>query len=183
MLADGRVLWVGSLNGLDRITSDTITPFGKKDGLVTPDTQSLYAERPGTILVASDLPDGLAWLSNGRASRLHSPSGENNFVITTDGDKGLWLSNRESGLIHIPKENKAAEVFPWDVLGNHSATAMAFDPKKRGLWLAFSPGALVFFQTGQIKERYLLDQAKVLPIHETFRSIRMGRSGLDLTRD
>ena len=158
VLADGRALWVGSMNGLDRITSDTITPFGKKDGLVTPDTGSLYAERPGTILVASAFPDGLAWLSNGRASRLHSPSGENNFVITTDGDKGLWLSNRESGLIHMPKENRAAEVFPWDVFGNHSATAMAFDPKKRGLWLAFSPGALVFFQAGQIKERYLLDR-------------------------
>jgi signal transduction histidine kinase/ligand-binding sensor domain-containing protein len=159
VLSESSSVWVASFDGLDRIIDNNITRFGLRNGLLTKDIRTLYSE-PGQFLIATGLPDGLMWRKGDRFTRLPTPSGENIFVIAPDGDSGYWLSNREKGLIHVRGGGRPVEVFSWDYFGSLSATAMAFDPKRKGLWLAFARGDLAFFQNGQVKNRYSLTGGK-----------------------
>jgi len=159
VLSEGNSVWVASFDGLDRITGNSITRFGSRNGLLTKDTRTIYSE-PGQFLIATGLPDGLMGRKGDHFTRLPTPSGENIFVIAPDGDSGYWLSNREKGLIHVHRGGKPVEVFSWDQFGSLSVTAMAFDPIRKGLWLAFARGDLEFFQNGQVKDRYSLTGGK-----------------------
>jgi ligand-binding sensor domain-containing protein/two-component sensor histidine kinase len=159
VLSEGNSVWVASLDGLDRITGNSITRLGSHNGLLTKDTRTMYSE-PGQFLIATGLPNGLMWRRGEHFTRLPTPSGENIFVIAPDGDSGYWLSNREKGLIHVHRGGRPVEVFSWDEFGSLSATAMAFDPIRKGLWMAFARGDLEFFQNGQVKDRYSLTGGK-----------------------
>jgi ligand-binding sensor domain-containing protein/two-component sensor histidine kinase len=156
VLPTGSTIWVGTFDALNRITGTSITNIGIKDGLLGGGARSLYSDAPGKLLISTGTPDGLMWLEDGHLIRLHTRSGENMFVVTTDGEGGFWFSNRESGLIHVHANAKPADIFPWQDFGEITATAMQFDVARKGLWLAFNRGDLVFFQDGQVKERYTL---------------------------
>ena len=154
VVAYERNVWIGSVDGLNLVTDASIKNYGVMDGLPTNDVASLYSE-PGRLLVSTERPNGLAWIQDGHITKSAAPSGPSTLVIASDGAGGLWLSNREPGLVHLSPTGGTVEVVPWTVFGDKVATAMAFDFKRKGLWLAFVRGDLEFFENGQVKERYL----------------------------
>jgi signal transduction histidine kinase/ligand-binding sensor domain-containing protein len=154
LLADGNTLWVATFDDLDLLANNAIRHLEKMNGQPTDDVRSLYLTAAGDVIIARGIRDGLASISSGRLTKIPTPSGYNTFVITEDGEHGLWVSNREAGLEYISK-NGRVKVRPWSEFGSHPATAMAFDAQRKGLWLASDSGDLEFFQDNQVKIRYL----------------------------
>jgi ligand-binding sensor domain-containing protein len=70
-----------------------------------------------------------------------------------DAQGDLWMSNRESGLMHLRSDGGLIEKTPWKTLGA-GAYALAYDPGRGGLWLTGARGRLTFYKNGRIAERY-----------------------------
>ena len=155
VVAEGKNIWIGGSAGLDLVKNDSIRVFGKRDGLPTGDVRSLYWDAPWRLLIATGASNGLAWMQDERITKFSTPLGGNDFIITADGSGGFWLSNREAGLLHVPRGGTPVETLPWSMFGNKTATAMAFDSRRKGLWIAFNHGDLEFLQNSQVQERYL----------------------------
>jgi signal transduction histidine kinase/ligand-binding sensor domain-containing protein len=154
LLSDGRTVWIATHSGLNRVRGGEIKQFESLSGADVNDVSTLFARAEGHILISAGPPDGIAWLEHDRVQIQHAPIGRDTYAVASDGADGVWLSNRQSGLVHILRVGGRIEVRPWSRFDNKIATAIAFDPVRKGLWLAFHRGDLVFFQDDQVKERY-----------------------------
>jgi signal transduction histidine kinase/ligand-binding sensor domain-containing protein len=156
VLLAGNTMWVATHHGLNRVREGDIRSFMSFGGVSTADLSTLFLGANGKTLIATGPPDGFAWVDHDRITSGHVSLGSDTYAVAEDEADGLWLSNRQSGLVHVPKARGPVETFPWTRFDRKAAQAMAFDPLRRGLWLAFHRGDLVFFRDGQMKERRII---------------------------
>jgi signal transduction histidine kinase/ligand-binding sensor domain-containing protein len=143
------VSWVGSHGGgLYKLDNGGVLKSTSK--LPSDAVTSLFKTDKGRILVATDDPRGLAWLDQGKVSRLRAATGENIFDIEQDNRGDLWVLSRELGLLHLREDGSVLDTFQAKIGG----TAFALDPIHNGLWLTTSRGVLAFFKDGKVTKLY-----------------------------
>jgi signal transduction histidine kinase/ligand-binding sensor domain-containing protein len=157
LLSDGRTMWLAMENGLDRVRDREIKGFKARDGVSLANISAMFAGPGGRTLITVGQPDGIVWLEHEHLTIQHAPLGDDTYVVTPDEADGVWVSNRQSGLMHIPRTGKPTEILPWGRFDHKAAYTMAFDPVRKGLWLAFNRGDLLFFRDGQERERYRIE--------------------------
>ena len=106
----------------------------------------------GRIWVVTN--SGVGYLQNDRFTLMDTVPGGIFSSIAADTNGDLWIANWEHGLLHVSGDSLVQHI-PWSGLGRHDfATALAFDPLKRGVWLGFSKGGLAYFSDGQVPASY-----------------------------
>jgi ligand-binding sensor domain-containing protein len=173
VLSDGRTIWIATHSGLNRVRYHEFKSFKSLEGAAVNDVSTLFAGAGGRMLVSTGPPDGIAWMEHGRITIQHTPIGRDTYDVTSDGAEGVWLSNLQTGLVHIPRVGERIEMLPWSRFDNKAATTMAFDPVRKGLWLAFHRGELIFFREGEVKQRYL----NTNQVFQNPRSLRVDADG------
>ncbi len=74
--------------------------------------------------------------------------------IAEDTAGNLWIANQNAGSLSIvPRECGSTD--SWTKLGHKdSASALAADPLRGGLWLGFFQGGIAYFSDGQVRASY-----------------------------
>jgi len=94
--------------------------------------------RGGTVYSIAEVPKGHIWVAN-------QPQGQ------------LWIRDKEAALFHW-FNGRVLESFPWAELArNDFAKVIIADPSQRGLWLGFRQGGVAYFEGGQIRQSYSVE--------------------------
>jgi signal transduction histidine kinase/ligand-binding sensor domain-containing protein len=150
----GGDIWVGTENGLDHIEENGVTRLGREQGLPIEHIASLFETSRGRLLVATNIRNGMTWLDNGRVKLIRgTDSGGNVFGVAEDSRGELWMSNRESGLMHLKSDGTLISATPFVKVGA-GAYSLAYDPVLDGLWFGGNRGELSLYKNGGIVKRY-----------------------------
>jgi signal transduction histidine kinase len=145
---DGSV-WLSTRQGLDRSNNGRITDFGLLNGTYA---GSLFQDSRGRIW-ASTLRE-FGYLDNGRFVAVKNVPGGPVYSISEDGAGNLWIANKDRGLIQLPNDGRV-QMYPWTRLGhNDIALSLAVDRSRRGTWVGFYGGGIVYFADGQVRASY-----------------------------
>ena len=170
---DGSV-WLGTLDGLNRWYNGHITTYGKgspqgkrsaKAGNTTttggdkPDGRlngfapnSLFQDDRGRIWVST--LRGVGYLDNDRFISISGVPGGIVHSIAEDNGGNLWIANQDLGLFHLIPESEVQQI-PWSRLGRKdTATPLAADPVRGGLWLGFFQGGVSYLKDGRVSASY-----------------------------
>lgn len=149
---DGSV-WMGTLNGLNRLHGSDITTYRDREGLPGNSIGSLVEDDRGRVWISTE--QGVARFEDGRFRRMSGvPAGWVN-AMTADGDRGLWISDQDRGLLHVIGD-AVVERIPWSQLGGDGvvASTVVTDRPRGGLWLGFFRGGVARLKHGQVQESY-----------------------------
>lgn len=147
---EGR-LWVGTRSGLDTFIDGRVVKSAIKvpHGFVT----SLFEMSDGRKLVGTGTEQGMVRSDGYKVSRLPVITGGNVFGVAEDNRGDLWVVARDSGLLHLDPDGKLIQAFDRTILGKFGI-ALAYDPKRDGLWLTSRLGDLGLFKAGKFIEQY-----------------------------
>jgi signal transduction histidine kinase/ligand-binding sensor domain-containing protein len=166
--ADG-ALWIGTTNGLNRWQDGRVTVYGgqsppsptgqapaaKSDRRLPGNPQGLGVDNQGRLLAGTR--EGIFYFENERLVPIPGAPGGNIWSIAGDGGGKLWAVHGTSGLFYF-KPNERAELFPWSRFGRKEkgfgAKAMLSDRSRRGVWLGFLDGGIVYFEDGEVRASY-----------------------------
>jgi signal transduction histidine kinase/ligand-binding sensor domain-containing protein len=142
--------WVGTRGGLHRL----IDGGWIKSTIKLPNdfVCSLFETSKGRVLVTTDAEKGMVWFDGDKVARLRVADGDV-FGVVEDNRGDLWVASHASGLLHFRGNGNLIETFDKTMLGKLNI-AIAFDPKRDGLWLTSTFGELGFFKDGKFVERY-----------------------------
>jgi PAS domain S-box-containing protein len=168
---DGSV-WIGTLDGLNRIENDRITIYrtrpttarsvataleprhvrqvvdaGLPDNLI----QSLFEDERGRLWVSTR--EGVAWFENERFTPVPDVSGGVH-AITGHSAGNIWISEA-TALIQLAGGRIGARV-PWsDLQRRVPAVPIVADGRRGGVWLAFRDGSgVAHFRDGRLVTSY-----------------------------
>ena len=145
---DGSV-WLSTRRGLNRWNNGGITSFGLLNGNYA---GSLFQDARGRVW-ASTLRE-FGYLEDGRFVAVKSVPGGPVYSITEDGAGNLWIANKDHGLIQLLNDG-TVQMYPWTKLGhNDIALSLAVGPSRRGTWVGFYGGGIVYFADGQVRASY-----------------------------
>ena len=145
---DGSV-WLSTRRGLERWNNGRVAIFGLLNGNYA---GSLFQDRRGRVW-ASTLRE-FGYLENGRFVAVKNVPGGPVYSITEDGAGNLWIANKDRGLIQLLNDGRV-QMYPWTRLGhNDIALSLAVDPSRRGTWVGFYGGGIVYFADGQVRASY-----------------------------
>jgi signal transduction histidine kinase/ligand-binding sensor domain-containing protein len=151
---DGSV-WLSTRRGLNRWNNGHVTIFGdgRLNGLLNGNyAGSLFQDTHGRVW-ASTLRE-FGYLENGRFTSMKNAPGGPVYSITEDTSGGLWIANKDHGVIHLFQSGQIQQT-PWSGMGHEDyALALAVDPRRQGLWAGFYRGGLVYFADGKVRESY-----------------------------
>ena len=120
-------------------------------GIADNQVGALYEDDRGRLWVST--VGGISLFEHGRFTRVRSaPDGWVN-GITGDGSGGVWIAYQDRGLYHLAQE-QVVDQFPWAKLGHGVPSSMLPDPKRKGLWLGFFKGGVVYFDGAQLRAAY-----------------------------
>jgi signal transduction histidine kinase/ligand-binding sensor domain-containing protein len=144
------VLWVATRSGLYRLVEGRwIKSRVKLPGdMIT----SVFETSKGRVLVATDAEKGIMRFDGDKVSHFGAVDGDV-FGLVEDSRGDLWVASHALGLLHFGGDGKLIESFDKKMLGKLNI-AVAFDPKRDGLWLASNLGEIGFFKDGRVVERY-----------------------------
>jgi signal transduction histidine kinase/ligand-binding sensor domain-containing protein len=149
---DGSV-WLSTMGGLDRWRNGETFPYDKRTGKLNGlAPNSLFQDSRGRLWISTNR--GFGYLESDRFVAIGGiPSGPVH-GIAEDSAGGLWISNQESGLIHLAG-GKVVEQIPWAALGhNDPGTGLVADLSHGGLWLGFYRGGVSYFSEGKVRASY-----------------------------
>jgi signal transduction histidine kinase/ligand-binding sensor domain-containing protein len=145
---DGSV-WLSTRRGLERWNNGQAKIFGLLNGNYA---GSLFQDSRGRLW-ASTLRD-FGYLDNGRFVAVKNVPGGPVYSITEDGAGSLWIANKDRGLIQLLNDGRV-QMYPWTSLGhNDIALSLAVDPSRRGTWVGFYGGGIVYFADSQVRASY-----------------------------
>src|SRR5262249_12908043 len=133
----------------------TTAPTGstKRDGKLNGEPpNSLFQDSRGRIWVSTY--HGFGYLENDRFVSINGVPGGYVHSIAEDKSGNLWIANQQAGLFPLSPQREVQQI-PWARLGHKdSASALASDPLRGGLWLGFFQGGLAYFKDGQVRTSY-----------------------------
>lgn len=144
-------LWAGTASGLDTLVEGRWARSTAR--LPDEDVGSIFQTSKGRMLVTTGAKQGLVWFDGKKTTRLPIASGEDVFGFAEDRRGDLWAASREEGLLHLDANGKLIEAFDHKALGKFGV-AIAYDPKRDGLWLTSRIGDLALFKDGKFVEQY-----------------------------
>ena len=153
-------VWIGGSAGLDRWKHGQISAFrglekawkSNATASTSSGAESLVEDSTGRIWIATF--SGLAYLDSERLVPLKDVPGGYVHSLAEVPSGRLWIANQNLGLFHV-FDGKVTEKFPWTELGHKDhAFVIEADPSRKGLWLGFWQGGLVYFANGQIEKTY-----------------------------
>jgi signal transduction histidine kinase/ligand-binding sensor domain-containing protein len=145
---DGSI-WLSTRRGIDRWNNGRITSLGLLNGDYA---GSLFQDSRGRVW-ASTLRE-FGYLENGRFVAVKNVPGGPVYSISEDGAGNLWIANKDHGLIQLLNDG-SVQVYPWTGLGhNDIALSLAVGPSRRGTWVGFYGGGIVYFADGQVRASY-----------------------------
>jgi len=149
---DGGV-WLSTYGGLNRWKGGQITVYGGRNGKLNgQNPNSLFQDTRGRIWVSTSREFG--YLQNSRFIPVPGVTGGPAHGIAEDTAGGLWVANQEFGLFHLVGDAVVQRI-PWAALGHtDSASALAADPLRGGLWMGFLQGGVTYFANGQVHTSY-----------------------------
>jgi signal transduction histidine kinase/ligand-binding sensor domain-containing protein len=149
---DGTV-WMGTLNGLHRLRGPDMTTYRDREGLPGNSIGSLVEDDRGRVWVSTE--QGVARFENGRFHRVSGVPAVWVNAMTPDGDRGLWISDQDRGLLHVIGET-VVEGIPWSELGGDGvvASTLVTDQAHGGVWLGFFRGGVAHLKNGQVQKFY-----------------------------
>jgi hypothetical protein len=113
---------------------------------------SIFETSTRRILVSTDAQKGMLWFDKNKVFSLRVADGDI-FGVAEDNQGDLWVASHAQGLLHLRKDGNLIESFDKKLLGKLNV-AIAFDPKREGLWLTSTFGEFGFFKDGKVAERY-----------------------------
>ena len=151
---DGSV-WLSTRRGLEqRWNNGRIRFFGLLNGNYA---GSLFQDRRGRVW-ASTLRE-FGYLQDGRFVAVKNVPGGPVYSITEDGASNLWIANKDRGLIQLLDDGRV-QIYPWTTLGHNdialslAAPSLNGDPSRRGTWVGFYGGGIVYFGDSQVRASY-----------------------------
>ncbi|MEQ1896882.1 MAG: two-component regulator propeller domain-containing protein [Vicinamibacterales bacterium] len=138
-------VWAGTMQGLLRISGDSVTAYSEQDGLPGRRITALHLDNRGTLWVAGD--QGIAVRRGARFVRM-SPPGEQVFnqvaAIATDTEGSLWVSDFQS--LHRLKDGVISHpVVPG--LEEQRSSVVYTDHRGR-VWIGFWNGSVARYDGG-----------------------------------
>ena len=139
-------LWVGTEDGLLRISDTGVSVVENTDGISLGNTSTIY-ENVSTLYAA---PDGSLWIADGHLYRIEGwrllayrlPTSVRNVAIRTvfeDSRGVLWIGTGGQGLVAIPKNGVAVHYTRKEGLVNDFIRAFCQD-RKGNLWIGTDGG-------------------------------------------
>jgi signal transduction histidine kinase/ligand-binding sensor domain-containing protein len=149
---DGGV-WLSTYGGLNRWKGGQITVYGGRNGKLNgQNPNSLFQDTRGRIWASTSREFG--YLQNSRFIPVPGVTGGPAHGIAEDTAGSLWVANQEFGLFHLVGDAVVQRI-PWAALGHtDSASALAADPLRGGLWMGFLQGGVTYFANGQVHTSY-----------------------------
>lgn len=141
LLDDGKgTLWIGTRDGLARLSGGELTVFGPAEGLPDPQVRSLALLRDGRLLIGTR--QGAAFLSDGRLSPgPRELAAERIASVVEDPALGdLWFATEGRGLARLTPGGRLA--FLGAGQGVPASLTQVFLDRDGGLWLAADEGLL-----------------------------------------
>lgn len=110
--ASGEDLWVGTENGLFRVSPDTVVSYGPEDGLESPFVASISEDATGTLWFGT-YAHGLHRYRDGRFTALTRQDGMHHdgiWCMLADDSGGVWMSS-DGGLarLELAKMHQSAD--------------------------------------------------------------------------
>jgi ligand-binding sensor domain-containing protein/signal transduction histidine kinase len=149
---DGSV-WIATYGGLNRSSNGQITNYGEKDRTFRGHApNSLLQDHRGRVWVSTRQDFG--YLANGRFVTIPGIPGNSRIHGTAeDIEQNIWVANPEA--LYRLSSQGLVEQIPWRKLRHtDSASAIAADPSRGGIWLGFASGGVSYFRDGQIQASY-----------------------------
>jgi ligand-binding sensor domain-containing protein len=140
------VTWVGARGGIHQIIDGHATKYTVN--LPNDMINTFFETSKGHMLVTIDAKKGVVWLDGKKARSLPANTGEVVFQIAEGHHGDLWLASMRRGVMHLREDGTETEDVAED------AVAIAFDPKRDGVWLTTQTGGLEFLKDGKVVERY-----------------------------
>jgi signal transduction histidine kinase/ligand-binding sensor domain-containing protein len=97
--------------------------------------------------------------NRGRFVAMKNVPGGPVYSITEDGGGNLWIANKDRGLIQLLNDGRV-QIYPWAELGHDdialslAAPLLTVDPQRRGTWVGFYGGGIVYFADGRVRASY-----------------------------
>jgi ligand-binding sensor domain-containing protein/signal transduction histidine kinase len=133
-------LWVGTSDGLVRLSTPVISVLKGRDGLSDDNISTIYADRPGTLWLTT-VTGKIVKYAEGRASefRLPPPARELRVRGTLEDRSGaLWFGTDNAGVVRFAN-GKATRFTTADGLRNNGFQAFYEDRQGR-LWIGTTSG-------------------------------------------
>ena len=151
-------LWLATIEGLNQWDHGKITiPLtgsSRRDGKLNGSNPgSLFQDDQGRIWV-STFRD-LGYLEHGRYIPIKGVPASWKLSITEDTSGNIWVINEHVGLFRISSHNDVFEI-PRSSLGqSDSASVLAADRKKGGVWIGFFGGGVDYLSDGRVRLSYI----------------------------
>jgi signal transduction histidine kinase/ligand-binding sensor domain-containing protein len=145
-------MWFSSPDGLNHWQDGNNTIYRDLGGNGDNGTGSLYED--STHRIWASTAGNVGYFQDGRFTPIANLPGRFVSVITGDTKGNIWLSDLNSGLVHLVND-KRVEQWSWDQLKHKDdASSLLIDPLRGGLWLGFSGNGVEYFSDGQVQESY-----------------------------
>jgi ligand-binding sensor domain-containing protein/signal transduction histidine kinase len=128
-------IWIGTDEGVSRITAQSVRNLTMKNGLIYSSTRSMLEDRNGDIWIGTD--QGLShWRRNGfvQDELIDALRHEKVWSILQDTTGTLWFGTRDHGLFRY-QDGKLAQFTTAQGLVSNSIYQILEDPQRR-LWLS-----------------------------------------------
>ena len=153
LVAHDGTVWMGTLNGLNRLRGPDMTTYRDREGLPGNSIGSLVEDDRGRVWVSTE--QGVARFENGKFHRVSGVPAVWVNAMTPDGDRGLWISDQDRGLLHVVGDT-VVDWIPWSQLGGDGvvASTLVTDQAHGGVWLGFFRGGVMYLKNGQVQRFY-----------------------------
>ncbi len=141
VLHDGSALWVGTGDGLLRISDGQVTAYGRADGLIDDRIDALHLDAAGSLWIGTD--SGIARFREGRFEGLELRSGiaaDQVRTLLVDREGSLWVGSYGSGL-HRFKTGAVTAVSELEGL-SHNGVWAVFEGVPGELLVGFGDGGV-----------------------------------------
>jgi ligand-binding sensor domain-containing protein/signal transduction histidine kinase len=133
-----RSIWVGTRDGLVRVTRTSIRTVAARDGLSSDNVSTVFEDRDGSIWIGT-ITSPMSRLGESAVKAVPTPSGFRARLAYRDRKGELWLGSSVVGLARIGQTGSATTYSTREGLRNNSVRQILED-RQGQLWIALGSG-------------------------------------------
>jgi ligand-binding sensor domain-containing protein/signal transduction histidine kinase len=135
-----RSIWVGTADGLARLSAPDVAVLNSRDGLSGDNVSTIYCDRRGSLWLTT-VTGGTFQYAAGRVEPVHFPPPAANLRIRgafEDHNGAFWFGTDNQGVVRLDK-GKATRFTIAEGLRNNGIQAF-FEDRERNLWIGTTSG-------------------------------------------